>query len=75
MLLGCRHSQVKGTKFFDVKFKTSEVETKTIRITKNTNIAVTNAFLNNIKQAGSPVTVIKLSPTTKGIFFLQFLEE
>ena len=74
MLLGCRHSQVKGTKFFDVKFKTSEVETKTIRIMKNTNIAVTNAFLNIIKQAGSPVTVIKLSPTPKGIFFLQFLE-
>ena len=74
MLLGCRHSQVKGTKFFDVKFKTSEVETKTIRITKNTNIAVTNAFLNNIIQAGSPVTVIKMSPTPKGIFFLQFLE-
>ena len=35
---------------------------------KHTNIAVTNVFLNNIKQAGSPVTVIKLSPTPKGIF-------
>ena len=42
---------------------------------KHANTAVTNVFLNNIKQAGSPVTVIKLSPTTKGIFFLQFLEE
>ena len=36
---------------------------------KHTNIAVTNIFLNNIKQAGSPVAVIKLSPTPKGIFF------
>ena len=26
-------------------------------------------MLNNIKQAGSPVTVIKLSPTPRGIFF------
>ena len=52
-----------NNELFDVKFKTSEVETKTIRIMKHTNIAVTNVFLNNIKQAGSPVTVIKLSPT------------
>ena len=36
---------------------------------KHTNIAVTNVFLNNIKQAGSPKTVIKLSPTRKSIFF------
>ena len=28
-----------------------------------------NAFLNDIKQARSPVTVIKLSPTPKGILF------
>ena len=55
--------------FVDGKFKTSEVEIKTIRIMKHTNIAVTNVFLNNIKEAGSPVTVIKLSPTPKGIFF------
>ena len=40
---------------------------------KHTNIAVTNVFLNNIKQAGSPVTVIKLSPTPKGIFFYNSL--
>ena len=45
------------------------METKTIRIMKHTNIAVTNVFLNNIKQAESQVTVIKLSPTPKGIFF------
>ena len=45
------------------------METKTIRIMKDTNIAVTNIFLNNIKQAGLPVTVIILSPTPKGIFF------
>ena len=55
--------------FFDAKFKISEVETKTIRIMKHTNVAVTNVFLNNIKQAGSLVTVIKLLPTPKGIFF------
>ena len=61
--------------FFDVKFITSKVETKTIRIMKHANTAVTNVFPNNIKEAGSPVTVIKLSPTPKGIFFLQFLEE
>ena len=42
---------------------------------KHANTAVTNVFPNNIKEAGSPVTVIKLSPTPKGIFFLQFLEE
>ena len=36
---------------------------------KHTNIAVTNVFLNNIKQAGSPVTVLKLSPTPMGTFF------
>ena len=36
---------------------------------KHTNIAVTNVFLNDIKQAGSPVTVIKLSPTPRGILF------
>ena len=58
-----------NNEFVDGKFKTSEVETKTIRIMKHTNIAVTNVFLNNIKEAGSPVTVIKLSPTPKGIFF------
>ena len=28
-----------------------------------------NAFLNDIKQASSPVTVINLSPTPKGILF------
>ena len=28
-----------------------------------------NVFLNDIKQARSPVTVIKLSPTRKGILF------
>ena len=36
---------------------------------KYTKIAVRNFFLNKIKQAGSPVTAIKLSPTPKGIFF------
>ena len=36
---------------------------------KHTNIALTNVFLNNIKQAGSLVTVIKLSPTPEDIFF------
>ena len=36
---------------------------------KHTNIAVTNIFLNNIKQPGWPVTAIILSPTPKGIFF------
>ena len=36
---------------------------------KHANTAVTNVFLNNIKQAGSPVTVIKLSPTPKGYIF------
>ena len=45
------------------------METKTIRIMKHTNIAVTNVFLNNNKQAGSLVTVIKLSPTPEDIFF------
>ena len=51
-----------NNEFFYVKFKASEVKTKTIRIMKHTNIAVTNVILNNIKQAGSPVTAIKLSP-------------
>ena len=32
---------------------------------KQTNIAVTNVFLNNIKQAGAPVTVKRLSPEKK----------
>ena len=58
-----------NNEFFDVKFKTYEIETKTIRIMKHTNIALTNVFLNNIKQAGSPVTVIKLSPTPEDMFF------
>ena len=58
-----------NNEFFDVKFKTSEVETKTICIMKQTNIVVTNVFLNNIKQAGLPVTVIKLSPTQRVYFF------
>ena len=53
--------------FFDAKFKIFEVEKKTIRIMKHANVAVTNVLLNNIKQAGSPVTVIKLPPTPKGI--------
>ena len=48
------------------------METKTVRIMKHTSIAVTHFFLNNIKQAESPVTVIKLSPTPKGIFFYNF---
>ena len=58
-----------NNELFDVKFKTPEVETKSIRIMKYTKIDVRNIFLNKIKQAGSPVTVIKLSPTPKGIFF------
>ena len=45
------------------------METRTIRIMKHTNIAVTNVFLSNNKRAGWPVTVIILSPTPKGIFF------
>ena len=45
------------------------MKTKTVHIIKHTNIVVTNFFLNNIKHEGSPVTVIKLSPTTKGMFF------
>ena len=49
------------------------METKTIRIRNHKNIAVTNVFLNNIKQAGSPVTVIKFSPTPKDIFFYNSL--
>ena len=36
---------------------------------KHINIAVTNVFLNNVKQARSPATVIKLTPTPKGILF------
>ena len=40
---------------------------------KHTNIAETNVFVNNIKQTGSPVTVIKLSPTPKGVFFYNSL--
>ena len=36
---------------------------------KHTNIAVKNIFLNNVKEAKLPVTVIELSPTPKGIFF------
>ena len=36
---------------------------------KHTTIALTNVFLNNIKQAGSLVTIIKLSPTPEDIFF------
>ena len=58
-----------NNEFFYVKFKTYEIETKTIRIMKHTTIALTNVFLNNIKQAGSLVTVIKLSPTSEDIFF------
>ena len=59
-----------NNEFFDVKFKTYETETKTIRIMKHTNIALTNVFLNNIKQAGTLVTVTKLSPTPEDIFFI-----
>ena len=33
-----------NNEFFDVKFETSEVETKTIRIMKYTNAAVKNVF-------------------------------
>ena len=49
------------------------METKAVRIMKHTNIAETNVFVNNIKQTGSPVTVIKLSPTPKGVFFYNSL--
>ena len=58
-----------NNELFDVKFQATEVETKSIRIMKYKKIAVTNFFINKIKQAGSPVTVIKLSPRPKGIFF------
>ena len=58
-----------NNELFDVKFQTPEVETKSVRIMKYTKIAVTSFFLNKIKQAGSPVTVIKLSPRPKGKFF------
>ena len=43
--------------FYDVKIKTSETVTKTMPPMKQTNIAVTNTFLNNIKWAVAPVTV------------------
>ena len=49
----------------NVKIKTSEIETKIICIMKQTNIAITNIFLNNDKQAGVPVKVV----STKRVYF------
>ena len=36
---------------------------------KQTKIVVTNTFFNNVKQAGAPIAVKRLSPAQKGVFF------
>ena len=51
-----------NNEFYDVKIKTSKTETKTIHIMTQTNTAVANIFLNNIKQSRAPVTFNRLSP-------------
>ena len=59
-----------GNEFFDVKLKVSESKTVTVRILKQANQTITEAYLKSLRQDGEPVKLKSLSKTQNGIFFL-----
>ena len=59
-----------GNEFFDVKLKVSESKTVTVRILKQANQTITEAYLKSLRQEGEPVKLKSLSKTQNGIFFL-----
>ena len=58
-----------GNEFFDVKLKVSESKTVTVRILKQANQTITEAYLKSLRQEGEPVKLKSLSKTQNGIFF------
>ena len=64
MVFGCGNNE-----FFYVKLKTFELECYTIHIMKQTNIIITENYLNILKQAKVPVSFKNLSVTSSGICF------
>ena len=58
-----------GNEFFDVKLKVSESKTVTVRILKQANQTITEAYLKSLRQDGEPVKLKSLSKTQNGIFF------
>ena len=59
-----------GNEFFDVKLKVSESKTVTVRILKQANQTITEAYLKSLRQEGEPVKLKSLSKTQNGMFFL-----
>ena len=59
-----------GNEFFDVKLKASESKTVTVRILKQANQTITEAYLKSLRQEGEPVKLKSLSKTQNGMFFL-----
>ena len=55
--------------FFDVKLKVSESKTVTVRILKQANQTITEAYLKRLRQEGEPVKLKSLSKTQNGMFF------
>ena len=58
-----------GNAFFDVKLKVSESKTVTVRILKQANQTITEAYLKSLRQEGEPVKLKSLSKTQNGMFF------
>ena len=59
-----------GNEFFDVKLKVSESKTVTVRILKQANQTITEAYLKSLRQEGEPVKLKSLSKTQNEMFFL-----
>ena len=59
-----------GNEFFDVKLKVSESKTVTVRILKQANQTITEAYLKSLRQEGEPVKLKSLSKTQIGRIFL-----
>ena len=58
-----------GNQFFDVKLKVSESKTVTVRILKQANQTITEAYLKSLRQKGEPVKLKSLSKTQNEMFF------
>ena len=58
-----------GNEFFDVKLKVSEGKTVTVRILKQANQTIKEAYLKSLRQEGEPVKLKSLSNTQNGMFF------
>ena len=62
-----------GNEFFDVKLKASESKTVTVRILKQANQTITEAYLKSLRQEGGPVKLKSLSKTLNGMVLFQYL--